>query len=477
MDIRRFHWIAAGTLLVATALAGAATRGPGRNAVAVGPSNATTFAAPPKGRVTFSGTLDRTAVLRGRDGLARLELFIAATPDEPATATTRRPTDVVIILDRSGSMGGEKIMHARAAVRELIGQLAPEDRFALVTYADSAGLTIPLEPVSPGLQAAWLAAVAAVQPTGSTNMSNGLDVGFDVVQAARMSGRVPHMILISDGLANQGDASLEGLTNRARRAAQGEFMLSTVGVGADFNESLMAAMADSGTGNYYYLQNAADLATVFAREFDAARTTVASALAVQIEPAAGVQVVDAAGYPLELAGDRVLFRPGSLFAGQQRRIWVTLAAPQQTVGMHDLGRFSLSYGDGQERTTLTFTEMPRIACVESEDQFYASLDVPSWTRSVLVDGYNKMQETVAREVKAGRRDEALEAVRQFRAETSLLNDHVQSAPVGERLRGLGELEDDVNALFVGPEQAERQNFLSKSMGLGAVDARRAGSKK
>jgi len=166
-----------------------------------------------------------------------------------------------------------------------------------------------------------------------------------------------------------------------------------------------------------------------------------------------------------------------LFAGQQRRIWVTLAAPQQTVGMHDLGRFSLSYGDGQERTTLTFTEMPRIACVESEDQFYASLDVPSWTRSVLVDGYNKMQETVAREVKAGRRDEALEAVRQFRAETSLLNDHVQSAPVGERLRGLGELEDDVNALFVGPEQAERQNFLSKSMGLGAVDARRAGSKK
>src|SRR5262249_49568588 len=186
-----------------------------------------------------------------------------------------------------------------------------------------------------------------------------------------------HVVLISDGLANQGDATPEGLTRRAHRAAQGEYMLSTVGVGTDFNEYLMTALADAGTGNYYYLHNAEDLANVFAREFDAARTTVASALAVQIVPARGVRIVDAAGYPLESAGDAIVFRPGSLFAGQERRIWVSLAVPHDVVGEYELGRFSIAYGEGEQRTTLSFSGPPRVACVASEDQFYSSVDVPA----------------------------------------------------------------------------------------------------
>src|SRR6476661_8401077 len=104
-------------------------------------------------------------------------------------------------------------------------------------------------------------------------------------------------------------------------------MLSAIGVGADFNEQLMTALADAGTGNYYYVQNAHDLGSIFAREFDAARTTVATGLAVRIDPADGVQVLDAAGYPLEHDGGSVVIRPGSLFAGQERRIWVTVAMP------------------------------------------------------------------------------------------------------------------------------------------------------
>src|SRR5262249_21574881 len=149
---------------------------------------------------------------------------------------------------------------------------------------------------------------------------------------------------------------------------------------------------------YYYVQHSADLASVFAREFDAARTTVAAAVAVQIAPARGVRVVDAAGYPLESAGDGVIFRPGSLFAGQERRIWVTLALAPDAVGEYDLGRFSVAYGEGDHRTTLSFSEPPRIACVPGEEQFYSSVDVPAWTRSVVVDVYNKMQDDVAREV-------------------------------------------------------------------------------
>ncbi len=74
----------------------------------------------------------------------------------------------------------------------------------------------------------------------------------------------------------------------------------------------MASLADTGTGNYYYLSSANALADVFADEFATGRETLATGLAIVIEPAAGVSVVEAAGYPLERGRDGVVVRPGSL---------------------------------------------------------------------------------------------------------------------------------------------------------------------
>ena len=476
MKTRRHHLLVAGALLLATALVGAAARGSGRAAAPVPTGGSITFSAPAAGPVSFSGHLDRRAVRVGQDGTVRMELVMAAAPGM-TERSVRRATDLVIVFDRSGSMAGDKMEHARAAVRELLAQLRPEDRFALVTYADDAAIPIPLTPVAESARAAWVGTLSEIRPDGSTNMSSGLDLGIDLIERGRSTERVPHVMLISDGLANQGDATFEGLTRRAQRAARGEYMLSAIGVGTDFNEYLMTALADAGTGNYYYLRNANDLGGVFAREFDAARTTVATGLAVRIEPGPGVRVIDAAGYPLEPAGTGVVFRPGSLFAGQQRRVWVTLAVPHEAVGEYDLGRFTLSHGEGSARASLSFGEMPRVACVQQDDEFYRGVDVAAWTRSVVVDAYNKMQEEVAREVKAGRRDEALQRLRAFKDETAALNARLQSAPVASQLESADRLEAEVSAAFRGVGQAERQNELSKSTSARALDARRAGSKK
>ncbi|HLY36729.1 MAG TPA: VWA domain-containing protein [Candidatus Binatia bacterium] len=463
------RWKIAGALVVATALAGAVARG----TVGGGTSR---FTAPGGGPVTFTGHLDRTAVLRGHDGLVKLELVIGAK----GTATRSRervPTDLLVILDRSGSMAGEKIDEARAAIRELVSQLGPDDRFALVTYANEATLALPLAPVNDTARAHWLATIGEIRADGGTNIAAGLDVGLDMIDRARTAGRAPRAILISDGLANQGDASRDGLVRRAGRAARGEYVLSAVGVGADFNEYLMTALADAGAGNYYYLQAAQDLGSVFAREFDAARTTVASSLAVRIDPGDGISVVDAAGYPLEHDGGAIVFHPGALFAGQERRIWVTLAVPSHTVADYGLGRFTLAYGDGAEHRTLVLDDLPRVACVKGEDEFYGSVDVPAWTRSVVVDAYNRMQQDVAREVKAGRKDGAEKAIRTFRDETEAANGRLKSAAVGERLQSLDQLEADVGGAFEGADQEARQNELAKSKGAEALDQRRVGSKK
>jgi len=469
------RWIVVAALLAATALAAAAARGKGSPPAPVG-DGSRRFVASPAKPVSFSATLDRTAVLVGAAPEVRMELVIGGQAEE-SRAAARVPTDLFVILDRSGSMSGEKIERARGAIRELVSRLGPEDRFALVTYSNDASLDIAPAPADDRARDAWLARVAAIAADGGTNLSGGMDLALDTIERTRSPGRVPRAILISDGLANQGDATPEGLLRRAGRAARGEYALTTVGVGADFNEYLMAALADAGTGNYYYLRGSDDLSKVFADEFEAARATVASALEVKIAPSTGVQVVEAAGYPLERKGGEVVFRPGSLFAGQERRIWVTFAVPNQSAGDHPLGDITLAYRRAGELSTLRFAETPCVASVQKADDFYAQVDVAAWTRSVVVDDYNKMQQDVAREVKAGRRDAALEEVRRFRAENAPLNDRLQSADVQKKLDSLGKLEADVVSVFDGDEQAARQNELSKAQTATSLDQRRVGAKR
>jgi len=469
------RWLVVGALVAATALAGTVARGKGSVPLG-GDGGQRRFTAAAAKPVAFSGTLDKTAVLVGGSPAVRMELVIGGEAAESAAAT-RMPTDLLVILDRSGSMSGEKIEYARQAIRELVARLGSEDRFALVTYSNDATLAIAPALADDRARTGWLETIAAIQTDGGTNMSGGIDLGLDTIEHARSSARVPRVILISDGLANQGDASPEGLKGRATRAARGEFMLTTVGVGADFNEYLMRALADAGTGNYYYLRNGDDLGEVFAGEFAAARATVASALEVSIDPGPGVTVLDAAGYPLERSGDRVTFRPGALFAGQERRIWVTLAVPNGSAGDHDLGRFALAYSRSGERRAVAFDETPRVASVAKQDDFYAQVDKSAWTRSVVVDGYNKMQEEVAREVKEGRRDAALKKVREFRDENAALNARLQSPEVAQKLDSLQKLESDVDSVFQGDNQAGRQNELSKAQSAASFDSRRVGAKK
>jgi len=433
------------------------------------------FQAPGGGAVDFSGRLDKTAVLAGGDGLVRMELAIRGDASASG-AVVRMPSDLVVVLDRSGSMAGEKIVHARAAVRELISELGGEDRFALVSYSVSPQTTIPLSAATDSAREAWRAVVDAVSTGGGTNLSSGLDLGLGIVDGSRAGGRIPRVILISDGLANQGDTSLSGLRARARRAAMGEYTLTTVGVGDDFDEQLLATLADAGTGNYYYIENTIDLAEIFSNEFHSARESVARGLAVVIHPAAGVEVVDAAGYPLERGRDgETVFRPGALFAGQDRRIWVALRTRWNSEGVFELARLGLDYTEGDHRKSLRFSEAPRIAVVGDEGAFYASVDEESWTRSVVVDQYNDLRRKVAAELKAGDAAAASERIGAFRDKTEQMNAQIQSPGVEAQLEELEGLEAEVDDQLTGKRvmaPARLKQLQSRGYSAGRVGDRK-----
>jgi Ca-activated chloride channel family protein len=462
----------AGTLVLGATLhrqaSGAANAALDRSALPL------TFTAPGAGPVHFAGNLDRGAVLANGDGIVRMELSLRADPTRGAAL--RLPTDLVVVLDRSGSMSGEKITQARAAIRALVDRLGPQDRFALVTYSDGVEIRVPLAQATDAARSGWFETVEGVSAQGGTNMSAGLDMGLGLVNAARVSGRSPRVILISDGLANQGDASREGLRARASRAASGEYALSTVGVGADFDEDLMAALADAGTGNFYYLENAVNLSEIFASELSTARETVASGVTIRFMPAPGVELVDAAGYPLERSQDgSVLVRPGSLFSGQDRRLWATLRIASTGPASQELGDFSVSYRSGDGTAKLAFSERPRVSRVSKADDFYARVDKERWAQAVVVDQYNRLQREVAMDVKQGLAEEARRKIEAYGKDVGVMNERIESDEVKKQLGKLSSLADSVAAAAAAPEPV--RNRAAKEIQSNAVDAARPGSKK
>src|SRR5207245_10292972 len=155
-------------------------------------------------------------------------------------------------------------------------------------------------------------------------------------------------ILLSDGQANVGMVDLASLGTVAQAAAEQGIHVTTVGLGLDYNEDLMEALAERGRGQYYYVKDAASLERVFAGELRALEATVATQLELRIEPAApGVEILDVPGYPLRRVGAAALVPLADLAGGETRKIVVKLRAPVHTLGAQPIVRATLAFAEAR----------------------------------------------------------------------------------------------------------------------------------
>jgi Ca-activated chloride channel family protein len=294
---------------------------------------------------------------------------------------------------------------------------------------------------------------------------------------------MPLAILVSDGHANEGDHSMEGLRARAARAVAGEYVLSAVGVGSGFDEALMSALADAGTGNFYYVRDGSDLGDVFAGEFLSARDTVASSLSVEIDLGDGVELLDAAGYPVERSGRTARFRPGTLFAGQERRVWLSLRAPTDALRDVDAAELRLTWRDPnaspeEPPRVLRIAEPLRVACVADERVFAASLDGDLVRRGLAGDKLAALKQDVASSLRLGRQDEARQRIQAFRLESRADYGRLGLAPEEQgSFREAEALELDVKDAFASPASPAARNALSKTLSSEGQDGRRPGAKR
>jgi Ca-activated chloride channel family protein len=420
------------------------------------------------GTLTLSGHLTRDKIDAGGDGIVSLALDIRAQEkDGPVDEQAgRQHVDMVLVLDRSGSMSGRKIEDARNAALRLIQDLSPRDRLALVVYSDRAtvcsGLTGVTEPSGGHLSDI----VRRISANGGTNLSEGLQEGIRILSRRPPSENLGRLILISDGLANHGITDTTALGDMAAAATEFGFSISTAGVGYDFNEQLMTAIADRGAGTYHFLEDPADVASLFRKELHHARQAAASRVTLRVPERNGIRLASAGGYPLVREGGAAVLYPGDIGFGENRRIFLDFHVPAGREAVYEIEGIEISYDHEGRRYTAALPGPLRVACVVDPEEAIASIDAQTWAAKVLTEDFNRLREEVAGDIKGGREKEAMARIEAYRTRQSALNGAVNSPAVARNLEGgLNELRDSVAETFSGDRDAvaEKRKKHSKAL--------------
>lgn len=293
------------------------------------------------GALTMKARLSHPYVGTGRqDVFLTIDLTAKEVP-----GAARAPLNLALVIDRSGSMSGFKLNQAKLAAKQLVSQLRAVDRLSIVHYGSDVKSLAGQYATEEGKRA-MLSYVEGIFDDGGTNIGAGVSTGRDLILASKSDFKVNRVVLISDGQPTEGMTDTAGLTELVRETRAQGISLSSIGVGSDFNEDLMQAMAEVGAGAYAYLNDASQLATIFQKDLNQAATQVASNVSLELELPAGVELGEVLGYRTDVSGRTVRILLPDFAAGQVERlvarVTVSPGSPGSTL---DIAGIDLNYRD------------------------------------------------------------------------------------------------------------------------------------
>ena len=174
-------------------------------------------------------------------------LYLEAQPAAGAAAAPA-PLNLALVLDRSGSMAGQKIRDLRQAARLTLDRLGPEDLVSLVLFDDNVDVLAAAHPAAD--RAALLAQLERIEERGGTQMSLGLQAGLAQLRAGLGPDRVSRLVLLTDGETWDDEARCRELAQQA--AALGA-PITALGLGDEWNQALLTDLADLSGGNWEFI--------------------------------------------------------------------------------------------------------------------------------------------------------------------------------------------------------------------------------
>jgi len=226
-----------------------------------------------------------------------VDVLIRITPPVPGPDLSTRPNwkgrpdlNLSLVLDRSGSMEGEKMIRAREAAMFCVEQMLPTDRLSVVTFDEHIDVLFASEPVTNKQSMKDL--ISRVTARGSTALHEAWVRGGLTVSEHMLDQGINRVVLITDGLANVGITNTDEIVSQAMGLFHRGVSTSTIGIGADFNEDLLMPMAQAGGGNAWHVVEPNDMQHIFQIELEGLIAQFAHTVSLSLIPADGVRIID-----------------------------------------------------------------------------------------------------------------------------------------------------------------------------------------
>lgn len=317
---------------------------------------------------------------------------------------TRTPVNVSIVLDKSGSMGGDKIERAKEAAIMAISLLDSEDIVSVVAYDDTVEVIVPATKARDRERIIY--SISHIYSGNSTALFAGVCKGVEEVRKFYDRNRVNRVILLSDGMANVGPSSTYDLGELGMSLRREGISVTTLGLGLGYNEDLMVELAGRSDGNHSFIENANDLSRIFNNEFGDILSVVAQDIQVMIQCREGVRPIRLLGREGDIHGQTVITTLNQLYSNQEKFVLLEVEVPASPVGRSmDIAQVEISYANMLTKALSRISGTLGVTFTESQKEVERTID-----KNTMVD-YVK-QNAIIEEKRAlelrdkGRKEEA-----------------------------------------------------------------------
>ena len=263
-------------------------------------------------------------VIYSRPKLVRLDepqmLYIILELEAPAEAraTPSPPLNVCLVLDRSTSMQGEKMDMVKATAIQVLRNLRPQDILSVVAFSDRAEVIIPAAYHQERTRLE--AQIQMIQPSGATEMYQGLETGVKEVMRSVDSKRINHIVLLTDGHTYGDEQQCLDLASKLGERGIG---ISGMGIGREWNDIFLDALATRTGGSSAYIAQPQDIKRLLLEKFNALAQVFAEDVTLDVTPVEGMDLTyafrlqpDPSPVPLE----KTLLRMGPILQDTSTRI-------------------------------------------------------------------------------------------------------------------------------------------------------------
>ncbi len=298
------------------------------------------------GEVTLHATLHRAAYL-AMDTPQQAYILLEIVPAAPQV---RQAVNFCLVLDRSGSMAGEKLQQMKQAAGLVVDRLSPGDMLSVVVFDDTADVILPCSPVQD--PAAIRAKIDAIQERGGTHMSTGMSAGLQQLQRGQAPDRVSRMLLLTDGQTWEDADACQSLADQVRQAG---FSLNALGLGvgeqSNWDPRLLEELAVRSGGEWTVVDRPETVAAVFASTLQSVQGAAVTNTALTLRMVEGVApravwrvtpLISRLGH--EFVGTRdVQVYPGDVQSAGGQSILVDLLLPPRKPGAYRLLQADILY--------------------------------------------------------------------------------------------------------------------------------------